>query len=391
MPFGIAKIFSFILRCLINCLVKLLLAFEPREKKLKRTEGVLLKSCRRFYEEKFITVENEVSIRTVIFNPGVPNRPPLVLLHGLNSGLCSFLLSAKRLSRNCTVYAIDLPGFARSSKPRISGDVDEIEGKYVRWLELWRQNLAIEKLFLLGHDFGGYVATLYALSHPWRVCHLTLYEPWGFPILPFGVTDRSPDKMSIKHSEFLPVWLKRLNTLFHFVRRLSFVITILRFYCHQLQSLFKMIRHPFTFLQDFFKKQEPWLEYKSLCKEAQNSSGKNAYCKLSVLNVWAKDPLITRINTLDEKLPITFIFGSKSWFDHRSAYEVKCSRSNQDLVSVHIIDGEGRADIHEESPREFERIILHNIQSYEEDVDEGWIEDDWISCDYSDDETYSAI
>lgn len=393
MPFGINKMFSFILTCIINCLLKLLLKFEAPEAKLERTEGVLLKSCKRFYQEKFVTVEENVCIHTVIFNPGVPNRPPLVLLHGLNTGLCSFLHSVKRLSRNCTVYAIDLPGFARSSKPWISGDVDEIERKYVRWLEVWRQNLAIEKCFLLGHDFGGYIATLYTLAHPWRVCQLTLYEPWGFPILPFGMTDRSPNQNSIgiEHPKFFPTWLNKLDTVFHCVRRLNFVYAIFCFYCRQIQSLFQMITHPCKFLQDLFKKPEAWLHYKTLCQEAQNSSGKSAYSRLSVLNVWARYPLIRRINSLDDRVPITFIFGSKSWFDHRSAYEVKCSRSNQDSVSVHIIEGEGKQAIHEEKPREFEYIILQKLCSYEEEQDEGWIEDDWISCDYSEDETYNAI
>ena len=365
--------------------------FEPLETKLERTEGALLKSCRRFYQEKFITVEDNVCIRTVVFNPGVPNRPPLVLLHGLNTGLCSFLHIVKRLSRNCTVYVIDLPGFARSSKPRLLGNVDEIERKYVRWLELWRQNLAIEKCFLLGHDFGGYIATLYTISYPWRVCQLTLYEPWGFPILPFGMTDRSPNKKSIEHSEFFPTWLNKLNIVYHCMGHLSFVYTILCFYCRQIQSLLQMIRHPCKFLQDLFKKEEEWVRYKTLCQEAQNSSGKNAYSRLSVLNVWARDPLIKRINSLDDQVPIAFIFGSKSWFDHRSAYEVKCSRSNQDSVSVHIIEGQGKQAIHDENPREFEHIILQKLCSYEEEQDEGWIEDDWISCDYSDDETHSVI
>ena len=393
MLFGIDKMFSFILTCIINCLLKLLLIFEPAETKLERTEGELLKRCRRFYQEKFITVEDNVSIRTVIFNPGVPNRPPLVLLHGLNTGLCSFLHSVKRLSRNCTVYAIDLPGFARSSKPQMLGNVDEIERTYVKWLELWRQNLAIGKCFLLGHDFGGYIATLYTLSYPWRVCQLTLYEPWGFPILPFGMTDRSPSKNSIEHPPFFPAWLNRINTVFHCVRRLRFLFAILCFYFRPMHCLFQMIRHPCKFVKDLFKKEEAWSYYKTLCQEVQTSSGKNAYSRLSVLNVWARDPLIKRINSLDEGVPITFIFGSKSWFDHRSAYEVKCSRSNQDSVSVHIIQaqGEGKQAIHEQKPRGFENIILQKLCSYEEEQDEGWIEDDWISCDYSDDETYNVI
>lgn len=391
MLFGIDRLFSFILKSIINFLLKLLLIFEPLEMKLQRTESVLLKSSRRFYEEKFITVE-DVSIRTVIFNPGVPNRPPLVLLHGLNSGLCSFLQNVRRLSRNCTVYVIDLPGFARSTRPRMDQSVDEIEANYVRWLDLWRQNLAIEKYFLLGHDFGGYIATLYSLKYPWRVCRLTLYEPWGFPILPFGMTDRNPNNKATKNcNQFLPNWINTTDKAFHFVQYFNFVFKIVCFWCRQLCNVYGLFRHPCQFIQDLNKKKDPWLFYKTLCENAQKSSGKNAYSKLSVLNTWARDPLIRRIHCLDDKLSLTFIFGSKSWFDHRSAYEVKCSRTQQDTVNIHIIDGEGHIPIHQESPREFEYIVLQELCTYEDDQDEGWIEDDWISHDYTEDETFNII
>lgn len=364
------------------CWIWRLFGFESRDQKFERTEKHLLKSCKRFYQENFVPIETNLRIRTVVFNPGVPNRHPLVLLHGLDSGLCSFHHNVSRLSGNCTVYAIDLPGFGRSSKLDVLGNGQDIERKYVRWLELWRQRLGIEKFFLLGHDFGGYVATLYTLSYPWRVCHLILYDPWGFPILPFGISDRSPNKKSDGNPDVFPNWISKLDNILH---RLSFLYRLMWFYYLQSRSFARLVRHPLQFLQGFCKKEDPLMEYQGLCKQAQNTSGKIAYCKLSLLNTWARYPLIKRINSLDTRVFITFIFGSKSWFDHRSAYEVKCSRSNQESVSVHIVEGEGTRDIHQEEARKFESIILNKLKSYEEEHDEGWIEDDWISCcDHSD-------
>ena len=342
----------------------------------------MLRSCKRFYQEKLIKVDENLSIQTVIFNPGVPNRPPLILLHGLHTGLCFWLENIKKLSRSGTVYAIDLPGFGRSSKPDISTNSGkEVERKYVQWLEVWRQKIGIEMFVLLGHNFGGYIATLYALAYPWRVSHLILYEPWGFPILPFGLTDRSPSKKNQElQPEIFPKWIAIMDKIFHIMQRLSFLYNILCISCLPL----KYTKNILLYLRGFYRKQSPYAEYQNLCRQSGNSCGKIAFDKLSVLNMWAKDPLARRINDLDNRVHVLFIFGSKSWFDHRSAYEVKCSRSDN-TVNVYIIEGEGSKLIHLEKPKDFELIILSTLKPYYEVNDEGWIEDDWICFDKSDD------
>ncbi len=118
---------------------------------------------------------------------------PLVMLHGMASGGALFCLNfpglakADKDGRKRTVYALDLPGYACSSRPRFSTEPQEAEEQYVAALEAWRLQVGVERMCLLGHSLGGYLASAYALKHPDRLGHLILVDPWGFP----SETDKS--------------------------------------------------------------------------------------------------------------------------------------------------------------------------------------------------------
>ena len=63
---------------------------------------------------------------------------------------------------------MNFSGFARSSRPRFSGKHEEAEQQFVVALEEWRKKVGLERMCLLGHSFGGYLAASYALKHPNR-------------------------------------------------------------------------------------------------------------------------------------------------------------------------------------------------------------------------------
>lgn len=109
---------------------------------------------------------------------------PIVLLHGYVCALAFWMLNLDEISAHRPVYAIDLLGFGKSSRPSFSKDPQEIEQQYVEFLEKWRQSMNIPKMILLGHSLGGFIGSSYALKYPENVEHLILADPWGYTPAP---------------------------------------------------------------------------------------------------------------------------------------------------------------------------------------------------------------
>ena len=53
------------------------------------------------------------------------------------------------------------------------------ENFFITALDKWREKMGLEKVILMGHSMGGYLAATYALQHPERVQHLVLVCPAG--------------------------------------------------------------------------------------------------------------------------------------------------------------------------------------------------------------------
>ncbi|MED6272226.1 hypothetical protein CHARACLAT_027986, partial [Characodon lateralis] len=140
---------------------------------LKTTESKILACVKNDLWARFVTLPNQDRIWTLsLTNKRTPKsaeqapKTPLVMVHGFGGGVGLWIRNLDALSRSRTVYAFDLLGFGRSSRPNFPSDAAKAEEQFVNSIEQWRQAVGLDNMILLGHSLGGYLATSYAIQHP---------------------------------------------------------------------------------------------------------------------------------------------------------------------------------------------------------------------------------
>jgi pimeloyl-ACP methyl ester carboxylesterase len=102
-------------------------------------------------------------------------KPPAVLLHGLNDCHLTWRDVAPQVAQDRRVLVPDLPGHGRSSRPDASYELRWYAHVMARWLEA----LALDRVDVIGHSFGGGVALLMLLERPERIRRLVLVSSGG--------------------------------------------------------------------------------------------------------------------------------------------------------------------------------------------------------------------
>ncbi|XP_023244384.1 1-acylglycerol-3-phosphate O-acyltransferase ABHD5-like isoform X3 [Centruroides sculpturatus] len=197
--------------------------------------------------------DSDIKIWTLKMNT-TSRQTPLVMIHGFASGVGLWIMNLDVLSTNCPVYAFDLLGFGKSSRPKFSKDAIEAENQFV--------------------------------------CS--------------------------------PILLKRVRTDLR--RKFSSVI-------NDEEAIHNYLYH---------------------CN-AQTPSGEVAFKAMTGEFGWAKQPMISRIDSLRPDVPITFIYGSKSWIDKQTGILIKNSRLDS-YVNVQVIQRSGH-HVYADQPDYFNRLV----------------------------------
>jgi pimeloyl-ACP methyl ester carboxylesterase len=103
---------------------------------------------------------------------------PVILIHGYTSNLYTWRFNLHVLGRECSVWALDLPGFGYSDKPK---DFDYTLSGYADFMAKFMDAAGIDKAILVGNSMGGIVAMTTYLKYPDRVEKLVLIDSDGYP------------------------------------------------------------------------------------------------------------------------------------------------------------------------------------------------------------------
>jgi pimeloyl-ACP methyl ester carboxylesterase len=153
---------------------------------------------------------------------GPANGDVVVLLHGLQADATNWFDALKHLPDTRRYLVPELPGFGGSPTPV---DRDFRAATQAERLQALLTALNVERIDLVGHSMGGFIAGRYAAAHPERVRSIAFIDSAGVPFAandflralergenPYRVTTREEfdaflDKV-FKHRPFLPAPLR---------------------------------------------------------------------------------------------------------------------------------------------------------------------------------------
>ncbi|XP_075068501.1 1-acylglycerol-3-phosphate O-acyltransferase ABHD5 isoform X2 [Mixophyes fleayi] len=287
---------------------------------LKEAEEKMLKCITSAYSKEHVLIRGGNQIWTLSFMQPLSHKTPLVLLHGFGGGVGLWVLNFENICQNRTVYAFDILGFGRSSRPHFEDNAEKAEMQFVQSIEEWRIALGLEHMILLGHNLGAYLASAYSLKYPSRVKSLILVEPWGFPERPDNAEERP-----------IPIWIKAVGAVLSPFNPLAG----LRLAGPLGLSLVQRLRPDFKKKYASMFEDDTVTEYIYHCN-VQSPSGETAFRNMTIPYGWARRPMLQRIDKMHQDIPITVIYGARSCIDGNSGSTIQSLRPNSYVTTIAI-------------------------------------------------------
>lgn len=336
---------------------------------LKSTEAKILSCIQNDLWARFVTLSNQDRIWTLTLNNKMLRKPveqatapktPLVMVHGFGGGVGLWVRNLDPLSCSRTVHAFDLLGFGRSSRPSFATDAALAEEQFVNSIEQWREAVGLENMVLLGHSLGGYLATSYAIQHPSRVKHLILVDPWGFPEQTQPGTEPQGEQTQggaeVVKRPPIPRWVKAVVSVVSLFNPLA----VIRAAGPWGPGLVNRFRPDFKRkFEDLFD-DDTMTEYIYHCN-AQTPSGEVGFRAMAMTMGWAKRPMLQRVDQLPPSMPVTMLYGARSWVDSSSGNQVAQIRGPEHTRVVLVEHASHH--VYADQPEEFNKLVQNVCDS----------------------------
>jgi len=129
---------------------------------------------------------------------------PFLILHGWGSNCERWQKAGELLAeKGLRVIIPDLPGFGKSEPPKNAWNLDD----YCDFVKEFVKFLGLERLYLLGHSFGGAVTVKFILKKPRKIEKTFLVAP---AVIRKKTIKKEIIKKTVKIFSFLPVFVKRI-------------------------------------------------------------------------------------------------------------------------------------------------------------------------------------
>lgn len=324
---------------------------------LKSAEAKILACLKNDMWSRFVTLPNQnriwtlkVTNKTSRKSTDQASQTPLVMVHGFGGGVGLWIRNLDALSRSRPVYAFDLLGFGRSSRPSFPTDPSLAEEQFVSSIEQWRQSMGLERMILLGHSLGGYLATSYTIQYPERVSHLILVDPWGYPERSQQQSQGSGGQGSELKRVSPPRWLKAVASVISLFNPLA----VIRAAGPWGPGLVNRLRPDFKRkFEDLFE-DDTMTQYIYHCN-AQSPSGEVGFKAMTESFGWAKRPMVQRVNLLPSSMPVTILYGALSWVDSSTGNTVVQIRGKSPTTIILIEDASHH--VYADQPEEFNQTV----------------------------------
>ena len=98
--------------------------------------------------------------------------------------------------------------------------------------------------------------------------------------------------------------------------------------------------------------------------------GENAFFSMQFQYGWSQRPMLPRIiSELSPSVPVSFIYGARSWMDSSAGERIREARSTS-YVNIHFIKKAGH-HVHAEQPEQFNTTVNHILSVVDSGSDSG--------------------